>query len=56
LRKLGVTAEVYVRGRKKSRGIPAVDLHGDPTKNVNNSTNIYPFDLIPKYEHDTALL
>jgi len=49
-------AEVYVCGRKKSRGISAVDFYGEPTKNVNNSTNIDPFDLTLKWEHDTMIL
>ena len=31
---------------RKSREISVHDLYGAPTKNVNNSTNIDPFDLI----------
>jgi len=55
LRKLGVATEVYVCGGKKSRGI-SVDFYGEATKNANNSANIYPFDLIRKWEHDTIYI
>ena len=41
---------------RKSREISAVDLYAEPTKNVNNSTNIDPFDWIRKWEHDTTIL
>ena len=45
-----------MRGSKKSRELSAVDLYAAPTKNVNNSTNMDPFDLIRKWEHDTTIL
>ena len=54
-RRLGST-EVDVRGSGKSREISAVDMYAAPTKNVHNSTNIDPFDLIRKWEHDTTIL
>jgi hypothetical protein len=41
---------------QKSREISAVDLYPAPTINVNNSTNIDPFDLIQKWGHDTTIL
>ena len=54
-RRLGST-QVDVRGSRKSREISAVDMYAAPTKNVHNSTNIDPFDLIRKWEHDTTIL
>src|SRR5271170_6535016 len=54
-RRLGST-EVDVRGSGKSREISAVDMYAAPTKNVHNSTNIDPFDLIRKWGHDTTIL
>src|SRR5271168_1709875 len=54
-RKLGST-EVDVRGSRKSREISAVDLYAAPTKNLNNSTNIDPLDLIRQWEHDATIL
>jgi len=41
--------------QKKLAKISAVDLYAALTKNIDNSTNIDPFDLIRIREHNTMV-
>jgi len=57
VRKLGVATDVCcVAEENHAEFLQLISIYGEATKNANNSTNIYPFDLIRRWEHDTIYI